>query len=141
MLELAFNPTLDGVETMTFTEDKNGILHGTWFPRKGIRHEIQLDPKIGNRAISRKTYVMQELSHDIRVTWKAWANGGLMLESVAYTLTPRNATYQWTLTEFDSLKAAPANKFQPGDLEALPSSTVIDSRDPDNIQLIRQPMR
>lgn len=141
ILSLPFAPTRDELETMTFTKDNNGILHGIWHRTKGVRFEVQLDSRIGNRAIAQRIYVKDKLSHDIRATWKPWANGGMMLESVEHTNAVQNATYRWTLTEFDSLKAAPANKFQPDDLGALPGSRVIDTRDPDNILLNRQPKR
>ncbi len=115
------------------------MLHGEWSPRKGIRVEVELDPQIGNRAISNQIYIGEKLSHDIRITWKQWAGGGMMLESVVSTSTGQNKTYRWTLTEFASLKVVPADKFQPSDLGALPGSRIIDARDPDNILPSRQP--
>ena len=141
LLKLPFDPTRDDMEGITFKKDKNGILTGTWQPRKNLTCEVQLDSRIGNRAISKKIYSQDKLIHDIKATWKAWPNAGIMLESVSNTTASQNATYTWTLTEFETLKAVNPNKFQPADLGALPGARVIDERDPRNVLINGVPIR
>ncbi|WP_146115661.1 MULTISPECIES: hypothetical protein [Pirellulaceae] len=141
LLKLPFNPTREGVDSMTFTKDNNGILHGTWHPNKNARCEIQLNSRIGNRPISNKIYYKDKLVHEINATWKQWPNAGTMLESVTNTYAAQSATYTWTLTEFESLKAVNPNKFQQADLGALPGAREIDERDRNNVLINGRPIR
>jgi len=141
LLKLAFDPTRDDLDSLTFEKGPNGILIGTWQPKKNLTCEIQLDSRLGNRPISRKIYAQEKLVHEIKATWRQWPNAGMMLQSIANTSAHQNATYTWTLTEFESLKAVNPNKFQPADLGALPGARIIDSRDPRNVLINGQPIR
>lgn len=141
LLTLPFDPTREGIESMTFTKDNNGILYGTYHPRKNIRCDIQLDSNIGNRPIASKIYIKDKLVHDIRAKWKPWPGVGLMMESLENTSTAENATYLWTLTELEPLKAIDPNKFQQADLGALPGGRVIDERDSNKVLINGKPIR
>ncbi|MBA2117195.1 hypothetical protein [Bremerella alba] len=141
LLILPFNPTRDGLESMKFIKDGNGILHGTYHPSKNVRCEVELDSGIGNRPISANVYVKERVVHEIKATWKVWGNGRTMIETIANTSHGQNATYTWTLTEFDVLQAVNPNQFQQADLGALQGARVIDKRNPNNVLINGFPIR